>query len=274
MNEIPIATAFRAPDDVERVDHLVGYLDGATAVQRIFEGKQRRAALLTPVPGLSVLDVGCGTGDSLRMIAERVLPGGRAVGVDVSASLLEVGRTRAGDQGWSAEWVEADAGDLPFDDGEFDSALAERVLQHVEDPAAVLREMRRVIRPGGMVVLAEPDWGSLSVDAGDPAMCEVVARKAGALVRHRRVGRSLRRLLVEAGFVDVEVDAEVHVSADLALVRELALLDQAVSDLEDSGEIDGDLLRQWQKALAADAAAGRFNAALTLFVARGHVPRP
>lgn len=274
MNEMPMATAFRAPDDTWQVDHLVGYLDEATAIQRIYEGKQRRAALLTPVPGLSVLDVGCGTGDSLRLIAERVSPGGRAVGVDVSVSLLEVGRTRAANQGWSAEWVEGDAADLPFDDAEFDSALAERMLQHVEDPGAVLREMRRVTRPGGTVVLAEPDWGSLNVDGGDPELCDLVARTAGARVRHRRVGRSLRRLLVEAGFIEVKVDAEVHVSSDLALVRELALLDQAVSDLERSGEVDGGVLRQWQDAVAEDAAAGRFNASFTVFVARGHVPRP
>lgn len=274
MTEMPLATVFRAPDETGQVDHLVSYLDEATAIQRIYEGKQRRAALLTPVPGLSVLDVGCGTGDSLRLIAQRVSPGGRAVGVDVSASLLEVGRTRAADQGWSAEWVEGDAADLPFGDAEFDSALAERMLQHVEDPGAVLRELHRVTRPGGTVVLAEPDWGSLNLDGGDPELCDLIARTAGAGARHRRIGRSLRRLLVEAGFIDVEVDAEVHLSSDLALVRELALLDQAVNDLERSGEVDRELLQQWQDAIAADADAGRFNASLTLFVARGHVPRP
>jgi hypothetical protein len=101
-----------------------------------------------------------------------------------------------------------------------------------------------------------------------------VAAAVGRGIRHREVGRSLRRLLVDAGFVDVEVDAEVHVSGDVALVRDLALVDQAVADLEQSGELDRRVLQEWTDVLEADARAGRFTGALTIFVARGQVPTP
>jgi len=270
----PVATGFRDPDAAPVVDHLVGYLDGATGVERILEGKRARAALLAPVPGISVLDVGCGTGDSLRLLAERVGPGGRAVGVDVSSALLDVGRNRAEAEGWSAEWVHRDAAALPFDDGEFDACLAERMLQHVDDPDAVVREMRRVTRPRGAVVVAEPDWGTLLVDGGAGEITDRVVAAAGARVRHPHVGRRLRRLLIDAGLIDVTVDAEVHVTADPALARPLALLDQAVEDLGASGEVGTNELERWQEALEADASAGRFTASIMLFVARGYAPTP
>jgi SAM-dependent methyltransferase len=270
-----VAAGFQDPDAAGTVDGLVGYLDAATAVERILEGKRARAALVLPVPGLSVLDVGCGTGDSLRLLAERARPGGRVVGVDTSASLLAVGRQRAEAEGWSAEWVHADAAALPFDDGEFDASLAERVLQHVEDPAAVVGEMRRVTRPGGTVVLAEPDWGALRLDAGAPGIAErVAAAAAGERVRHPHVGIRLRRLLADAGLGDLVLDAEVHISADPALVRPLALLDEAVSDLARTGELDPRDLEAWQASLDAEAARGHFTASFTLFVARGRVPTP
>ncbi|HET6167339.1 MAG TPA: methyltransferase domain-containing protein [Marmoricola sp.] len=274
MSTVPVPTAFGDPDAGDSVAGLVDYLDGATGVARVLAGKRARAALLTPVPGLRVLDVGCGTGDSLRLLAERVDPGGSAVGVDVSSALLDVGRERAGLEGWSAEWVHADAAALPFDDGEFDGCLVERVLQHVDSPQAVVAETLRVTRPGGTVVIAEPDWSSLLLDAGPVAVRDAVAAAVGRGIRHREVGRSLRRLLVDAGFVDVEVDAEVHVSGDVALVRDLALVDQAVADLEQSGELDRRVLQEWTDVLEADARAGRFTGALTIFVARGQVPTP
>ena len=274
MSTTPAPTAFGDPDAGASVTGLVDYLDGATGVARVLAGKRARARLLTPVPGLRILDVGCGTGDSLRLIADRVAPGGSAVGVDVSSALLDVGRDRARSEGWSAEWVHADAAALPFDDSEFDGCLIERVLQHVEAPEAVLTETLRVTRPGGIVVVAEPDWSSLLLDGGPIAVRDAVAAAAGRGIRHRQVGRSLRRLLVGAGFVNVDVDAEVHVSDDLSLVRHLALVDQAVADLEQSGELEGDVLQEWANALEADARAGRFTGALTLFVARGRVPTP
>lgn len=274
MTREAVAAAFQDPDRAGELDDLVGYLDGATGVERILEGKRARAALLLPVPGLSVLDVGCGTGDSLRLLAGRAQPGGRVVGVDTSAALLGVGRSRADSEGWSAEWVHADAASLPFDDGEFDSSLAERVLQHVEDPAAVVREMRRVTRPGGTVLLAEPDWGTLRLDAGDPEISDRVVAAAGERVRHARVGLHLRHLLADAGLRDVVMDAEVHLSDDPALARPLALLDQAVSDLAEAGALQADVLEEWQASLDDKAAQGHFTASITLFVARGRVPRP
>jgi ubiquinone/menaquinone biosynthesis C-methylase UbiE len=91
-----------------------------------------------------VLEVGCGTGLILQKVAKVA---NRAVGMDLSAGMLEKARERG------LEVVKANATDLPFDDNSFDLVYSFKVLAHVEDIDTALREMARVTRPGGRLVL-------------------------------------------------------------------------------------------------------------------------
>ena len=114
-------------------------------------GNRRLAALLHP--GLSVLDVGCGTGAITRGIAEAVGHQGRVVGVDVNASMIEKARTAHGSvPGLSFEV--ADVHTLPSG-GAFDIVAAARVLQWLADPAAALRAMTAAARHRGRVVVLD-----------------------------------------------------------------------------------------------------------------------
>src|SRR4051812_18099822 len=98
-------------------------------------------------PGMSVLDVGCGTGAITAGIARAVGPSGRAVGVDRDEAMLEIARREHSD----VEFVQGDALDLPYD-AEFDIATAARALQWIADPARAVEGMARAVKPGGMVV--------------------------------------------------------------------------------------------------------------------------
>jgi len=104
-----------------------------------------------------VLDVACGTGVVARLAAEIVGPAGRVTGLDISPGLLEVARTL--DSGQQVEWHEGDALSLPYANSSFDSALLQHGLQQFPDRIAGLREMHRVLRPGGSVVVST--WGRL-----------------------------------------------------------------------------------------------------------------
>jgi SAM-dependent methyltransferase len=117
----------------------------------------RRASLSAAVTsyaqvGDRVLDLGCGTGDLARALATA---GRRVTGCDISSQMLSAARDRGG----CARWVqlEPDWLTLPFASASFDVVVAASVLEYVPDPAIVLRESARVLRPGGVVLYTVPD---------------------------------------------------------------------------------------------------------------------
>lgn len=104
-------------------------------------------ALLPPVAGRDVLDAGCGSGPLSAWLAGQ---GGRVAGIDASPRMIELARARALP---GASFAVADLGaPLPFRDGAFDVVVASLVLHYLHDWVAPLRELRRVLRPGGALV--------------------------------------------------------------------------------------------------------------------------
>ncbi|HKS77393.1 MAG TPA: bifunctional demethylmenaquinone methyltransferase/2-methoxy-6-polyprenyl-1,4-benzoquinol methylase UbiE [Gaiellaceae bacterium] len=110
----------------------------------------RRATVREAVrPGDRVLDACCGTGD--LAVAAREAAAGEVIGVDFSERMLERARRKAPE----VEWVQADVLALPFDDASFDAAVVGFGVRNVEDLAAGLKELRRVLRPGGRLGILE-----------------------------------------------------------------------------------------------------------------------
>ncbi len=118
---------------------------------------RERAADLTRLGiGDSALDVCCGTGDLALELARRVAPGGgRVVGLDFSAPMLELAQDKSREAGVPVRWVQGNALELPFADGEFDAATVGFGVRNVVDLERGIAEMARVVRPGGRVVILE-----------------------------------------------------------------------------------------------------------------------
>lgn len=108
-------------------------------------------------PGLSLLDVGCGPGSITADLAERLGPG-RVRGVEITEEPLGRARTTAADRGVDVEFAVDDVYALSDPDDTYDLTHAHQVLQHLSDPVAALREMRRVTRPGGVVAVRDADY--------------------------------------------------------------------------------------------------------------------
>ena len=102
------------------------------------------------VEGLDVLDAGCGEGYMSRLLAKR---GARAAGVDVSDSLIEYARVHEDAERLGVRYNVAGLEDLPYEDESFDLAICNHVLSDVRDPAAAIRELGRVLRPSGRIVI-------------------------------------------------------------------------------------------------------------------------
>ncbi len=112
--------------------------------------------LLDPRPGERIADICCGTGDMTFALARAVGRSGAVAGVDFCAPMLEVARDRARALGSRApSFLRGDALALPFEDDRLDAAVCAFGIRNVDDPAAAVAEMRRVVRPGGRLLILE-----------------------------------------------------------------------------------------------------------------------
>jgi len=140
-------------------DHISGYYDGTNRILSfgLDEHWRRRAvSKLAPGPGRMYLDIGCGTGDIALEIL-RQAPESKVIGIDQSEGMLGVGQTkiRAAGLEKSISLVLGDVLELRYDDNSFDGAITSFCIRNVTDRRRGLAEIRRVVRPGGLLVILE-----------------------------------------------------------------------------------------------------------------------
>lgn len=161
------------------------------------------AAYLLPLlaPGMSLLDVGCGPGTITADLAERVAPG-TVVGIEPVDEPLAAARSLD----TAAVFETGDVYALAYDDDSFDVVHAHQVLQHLTDPVAALREMRRVCRPGGIVACRDADYETFTWWPTEPRLdrwLDIYRRLARHNGAEPDAGRHLTTWFAEAGFTDV-----------------------------------------------------------------------
>lgn len=265
--------SFSDVDASGQASEHAAYLERVAA--SVAERRSRWLDLLRLELDAVVLDAGSGMGEVTRMLAERVGPSGRAVGVDLSAELVERARERAGDVG-HLEYRVGDLTALPFDDDTFDAAYSERVFIHLADPDAALRELLRVLRPGGRLVVVDPDHSQSVTDADDPELADLLTGRVAAEMVNWRSGRHLRSQAVAAGFTDVEVECQARVVTDREHVRRIAV--RQVEDRLASLVADGVVTQARADAYLADQAAraaeGRFQVTIVIYVVTATKPAP
>jgi SAM-dependent methyltransferase len=144
---------------------------------------------------------------------------------------------------------------------------------HLDDPSAVLTEMRRVVRPGGRVVVAEPDWASIIIDSVDHSAMESLIRQANTVRRQPYVGRELNRRMGGVGLIDRQIETVPIFSLDYGELVAYGLdLSQAADALAAAGHLDRQRAQLLIGALEIASRQGTFCAFGGYFVACGAVP--
>jgi ubiquinone/menaquinone biosynthesis C-methylase UbiE len=166
-------------------------------------------------PGSTAIDVGCGVMGVLHLLAERVGPDGRVVGLDREARMVELGRRLSEERDLAVEFIEADAAACGMPDRAFDLVHARTLLLNVSNPQQILGEMVRIARPGGVVAVQEPDAAAWSCDPPHPAF-EILRKEILSAYRRTgkdfNIGRRIARMLRDRGLEDVQVRATARVT--------------------------------------------------------------
>jgi len=195
-------------------------------------------------PGLSVLDCGCGPGSITLGIAEVVDPA-PVVGVDFSDSQVALASDRAAAaRRGNSSFQTASADALPFADASFDRVFSHALFEHLSEPLRALQEVRRVLKPGGMVGLCSPDWGGFIVSPPSEALARALGAYRELLTRNggdAHAGRKLGVHLAAAGFEAIGMSARYECYPRLSLIG-----DYLAQQLEHAGDpASAHTWRQW-----------------------------
>ncbi|MFB6878946.1 methyltransferase domain-containing protein [Streptomyces sp. NPDC056323] len=244
-------------------DELIALLDSADRMPGANELRAQSYALLGAEPGMSAVDVGCGAGRAVAELAER---GVKAVGVDPSERMIVVARGR---------WPEADfriagAYELPLADASVDGYRADKVFHELVEPERALTEARRVLRPGGRIVLLGQDWDTIIIDSADPALTRTIVHARADLTAGPPAARQYRSLLLNAGFDELTVEVHTGVFTEPAM---LPLLVKLAEGARSTGAITHEQTDSWIAEQRVRAEADRLFLALPMFMAAATAPR-
>ena len=243
---------FRNVDATDDAGLLADFLDDIASVPSVGDTKRESLGLLGLHAGQSVLDVGCGTGREVRELARIVGASGRVAGLDSSAQLIAYARASSDSLApASIEYVVGDAHELPFPAETFDACRADRTLQHLAQPEIALREMVRVVRSGGRVVVTEGGW-TLRASALDP---DLTNRVLGVLTTgeddKQWIGYLLPVMFHLVGLAEVSSLCEQHKIHDFDELSRLLNLDRTVAESVAAGVVDPHRADAWVRELHA-----------------------
>jgi SAM-dependent methyltransferase len=213
-------------------------------------------AVLGLKPGERVLDIGSGTGEHARVLAEAVGEAGEVVGVDPNEGMRGEAARRA-----------PNAYDLPFPDGSLDAVTCERVFQHLDDPDRATAEIARVLRPGGRVVITDHDWGTAIIHPGEPDIVRVITESMRGGIANPFAARRLPGHLTRAGLTVDDIGSQAMVQSPAATDPMVKMLGRMAVD---RGMIDAERCEKFLAGIASGAETGDFHMSVTMFAVLAH----
>jgi SAM-dependent methyltransferase len=239
------------------------FLENLLAFDRLPESVQirrRSYELLRVEPGSRVVDVGCGGGTA---VAELAGLGAAAVGIDAAEEAVAFAR----EQHPGCRFEVGDAQRLPFADGSLDGYRAEKLYHALDDPDKACAEARRVLAPGGRIVLVGQDWEFIAVESDDPTLTRTIVAGSAADIAHGWVARRYRNMLLDTGFDDVSCEVRTAVFTDPALA--LFVVTRLAAGAVRAGAVSEAQADAWLDDQRLRADRDRLLIAFPLFLAAG-----
>ncbi|MGD9543925.1 MAG: methyltransferase domain-containing protein [Methylocystis sp.] len=265
-----IALSFRNADGAMRADltHCLDFMNGTPFFKRY---KQETWDALRISGNSRILDVACGVGFDVIALARR-FPHADVYGLDPSQGFLGLARERALGLP-NARFIGGDSRHLPFADGQFDGVRIDRSLQHISAPLQALREMVRVTRKGGRIVVAEPDWGTFFVYNGNLAAGAKIAGLWEQSFANPYIGREIGALLQACGVESLRCSAHALAVSSLEAANVIFDLTRVTENCVEANVLALDEAEDWRAAAKTAARNGAFLACLNIMLWDGSIPR-
>jgi ubiquinone/menaquinone biosynthesis C-methylase UbiE len=227
--------------------------------------------LLRLVPGVKVADVGCGTGVDARILSDLVGPGGQTTGFDLSEAMLAQARDRHSTTP-GLDFKRAPSDELGVPDGSFDGIRADRVLIHVPSPSATLKEMMRVTKPGGRIVVSEPDMPGCWIASDDhPTTNRIMQAIANSCVTPY-LARDLWTMFRDAGLQDVSLTVQPLVAFDPESVGKILDFKGVVAGMVAKNLLHKEEAEIWISEFVERGRLDRFVAGVSIMIVAGTNP--
>lgn len=233
--------------------------------------------LLHLSPGDSVIEVGCGSFPDLEDITRSLAPSGRVVGIDKSEAMMaslsaSFALLSAQYSFMSFSHHQQDACHICFPDHEFNAARAVRVLQYCSRPDLALQEMKRVVQPGGRIVVVDPDWSTFSLSNGDNVVTEQLTHWVQDLIVNPRMGAELPSLFSQIGLTDIGAESFNRYVSTFSSADVFFMLSRGLQRIQEHGYISAAQADQWSKDVAMMEQKNTFQCKLKIAVVGGTIP--
>lgn len=239
-----------------------------------FSTQYRHQALtaLDLAPGQTVLDVGCGLGQDAAKIAAQVGGSGKVTGLDYSQTMVDEATSLHQESSLPLTFCQGDVHALHFEGATFDRCLAIKTFQHLPKPRQALKELVRVTKPGGKVVIAEPDHELRMVDSPYKSITRRFLQFRADTLRQSDIAHRLYAMYQEEGLVNVKVSPVVGVLTDLEEANSIYQFDAGIQAAARYGAVTEAEAEQWIDYMMAAGENGRFLSIAIYLVTSGQKP--
>jgi len=257
----------------EDVARMAEFLEERSQRPDQLQVNQAVCAAVSPQPGERLLDLGSGTGALSRLVAPQVKPDGSIAGLDISLEFNLFARRILAEMETAniVNLLTGQAERLPFEENCFDGAWGARLLLHATQPDAIVSEMKRVVRPGGRVVLADWDFDTIAIDHPDRELTRrLIHWRTDNHGGNNWSGRQLLARAQDAGLKDIEVKPLVIVARDERPALTPSLY-RAAEVARDGSGISAEEHDVWVEELKSRIRSGKFLASIVYFIVKGYV---
>jgi SAM-dependent methyltransferase len=253
---------FTRVDDEARPAAWIECLDKVHREPFYRDYKDRIRAILAPRATGLYLDVGAGVGTDARAL------GAKVIAVDKSLTMCRESRARG-----QTMPVAADAEALPFPSGLVDGCWSDRTFQHLAHPQRALAELIRVMKPGAVIVLADPDYGTQAMAFPDQGLAgQVLSFRAHHLLRNGTLAHRMGGQLVEAGLEEVSVEERRLIVRDPTSVDNVMGLRSWARTASARGLMNDEDVARWETLYDQLVAEGGFLWSVSFFITSGRKP--